>query len=117
MSNTQRRTQFLCMLATLIKFAEENYIELICADFFRTTARQKELFDEGKSKCDGTNIKSQHQRWLAADMYIVEDGKLITDSKEYTQLGMRWESMGGTWGGRWPTLHDIYHFELDNDDV
>lgn len=116
MSNTQSRTQFLGMFATLLKFAEENYIELICADFFRTTERQKQLFDEGKSKCDGTTTKSQHQKWLAADLYIVEDDRLITDSPKYTQLGMRWESMGGTWGGRWPSLNDIYHYELSDDD-
>jgi hypothetical protein len=118
MTNTQRRTDFLGMLSTIIQFAEENCIEIICADFWRSTERQKELFDAGKSKCDGVSTKSQHQLWLAVDLYIIDGyGKLVTEeTPDYIKMGERWESMGGVWGGRWPSLHDIFHFEYGQDD-
>jgi peptidoglycan LD-endopeptidase CwlK len=40
----------------------------------RTAVRQKQLFDEGASRCDGYNRRSKHQSGNAVDFYAYVDG-------------------------------------------
>jgi len=107
-----KRVDFLYMIGSLLQFANDECINVICAAFYRTEAEQKKLFDQGLSKCDGVNIRSPHQDWLAMDFYIVKNDELVLDRvQEYDMLGNRWEDIGGVWGGRFASLNDIYHFE------
>lgn len=109
-----KRTEFLQKIAMLIVRAELGGIPLICFYFHRTAEDQNRLFKEHKSNCDGYTKLSKHQLWLAMDFVILDDAGICVWDHEsrYEILGEIWESYGGTWGGRWDSLKDIYHFEL-----
>jgi hypothetical protein len=110
-----KRTDFLYKIGKLLVFAEERGIPIICFTFHRTVKEQYDEFLAGRSNCDGTIKKSQHQKWLAMDFVIVdEQGNCVwEDVPEYRVLGEYWESLGGTWGGRWSSpAGDVYHMEL-----
>lgn len=112
------RWKFLGMLGVLLVFGWLKGIKVICFTFYRSPQDQKAEFEAGRSRV----IFGKHQGWLAVDLCIVddEDDDLIVDRNElrwstdprYTELGLLWELMGGTWGGRWKDPRDIYHFEL-----
>lgn len=114
MNNTQKRIKFLKMFAAFTGMAIASDIDFIVTTFYRTAAEQNERFTEGKSYCDGYSTKSKHQKWLAIDLVVIEDSQCLwAHVPEYDKLGKIWESLGGTWGGRWASLDDIYHFEWD----
>lgn len=103
------RVKFAAMAGSLLDWAYSQQISVIVTDWDRSQEEQDRLFVEGKSKVQ----HSKHQDWLAIDLCLVKNGTLIWEEcDEYTRLGEYWESIGGTWGGRWSSLHDIYHFEL-----
>ena len=112
-ANVQVRTNFFYMIARLVCEAQEQGIRVICTSFIRTTAEQRDLFERGKSRCDGTKKVSKHQLGTAADLALVKNERLIwDDAPEYGILGEIWEDLGGIWGGRWKTFRDIFHFEV-----
>jgi len=112
MTNTQKRIRFIQKFAQLTQFAKMFEIEFIIAEFHRTASRQKELYDAGKSQCDGFTHLSKHQSWLAIDLYVVKDGSLIlTRKSQYEVLGKKWKELYGIWGGDWKSLNDIFHFQ------
>ena len=55
---------------------------------------------------------SLHKRRLAVDFNLFIDGKYRTDTDSYLPLGEYWESIGGTWGGR---FGDGNHFSMEHD--
>ena len=84
----------------------------------RTAERQKELFDAGKSKCDGYNKKSYHETGKAFDIYAIVNGKpswnkialtLIAEHilKVASKMGVKLE-----WGGSWKGFKDMPHFQI-----
>lgn len=54
--------------------------------------------------------KSLHKKRLAIDLNFFRNGKYITDTEELKMIGEYWESIGGTWGGR---FGDGNHFSLE----
>ena len=52
---------------------------------------------------------SYHTHRLAVDVQLHKDGKYLRDTKDYEPLGAWWETIGGTWGGRF-TKPDGNHF-------
>lgn len=50
---------------------------------------------------------SLHLDRLANDLNLFKNGKFLTTTEEYREAGELWESMGGTWGGR---FNDGNHF-------
>jgi len=52
---------------------------------------------------------SLHKMRLAVDFNLFINGKYQSDSLAYLPLGVYWESIGGTWGGR---FEDGNHFSL-----
>jgi len=111
------RTEFLHKIGRLLCWCADNDISIICFTFYRSPEQQKIEYDAGRSKV----LHGKHQDWLAMDLALWDDADMdgIVDKDEirwkddprYTQMGEQWESVGGTWGGRWKDLHDIYHFE------
>ena len=77
---------------------------------------QELLVANGKSK-----VKyGKHNDRLAIDLLIAKDGADLQD-EEYRPIGEYWESIGGTWGGRFGVKKEDYdkkvgwdagHFEL-----
>ena len=43
---------------------------------------------------------SFHYKRLAIDLNLFKDGVWLQDTESHTQFGEYWESLGGTWGGR-----------------
>jgi len=110
---TSDRIKLIHLFGKLIQYAYENNIDFIITTFYRTAEEQNKLYKEGKSKCDGYKVKSRHQLWRAVDVAVLRDGNIIWEGDEYTRLGEYWESLGGTWGGRWKEPSgDLYHFEV-----
>jgi len=55
---------------------------------------------------------SCHKLRLAMDLNLFKDGKYCTDGEAHKPLGEKWESMGGSWGGR---FQDANHYSLEHD--
>lgn len=121
------RLQHIAELALAWGVADFSVIE-----GFREISRQRELFAQGKSLCDGVNKRSKHNHSpsLAFDLLpspaIVNGVNVWNDPQRFhvlagviyaaaAQLGhkIRW---GGDWDGDGnnadSTLHDLPHFEL-----
>ncbi|MHC4707252.1 MAG: M15 family metallopeptidase domain-containing protein [Planctomycetota bacterium] len=43
---------------------------------------------------------SFHSKKLAQDVNLFKDGKYLDKTEDHEPLGLFWESLGGTWGGR-----------------
>jgi peptidoglycan LD-endopeptidase CwlK len=110
----------------LIKIAEMA-ITITAVDFgipadggIRTADRQFELFQDGKSKCDGFNKKSEHQTGLALDFYAFVDGKASWEKEHLAMVAaafLQSASMLGyklNWGGLWKGFVDMPHVQLVN---
>jgi peptidoglycan L-alanyl-D-glutamate endopeptidase CwlK len=126
-TNTEKRVRFLELFGLLCTKAKVEGIQFIVWTFDRTPQEQNYLYQQGRTRpgkvitnCDGYIKKSAHENWLAIDLAIVKNGKVVWDPiPEYFDLGEYWESLGGTWGGRFSAASgvsgDIYHFEYKGD--
>ena len=85
----------------------------------RSAAEQKALFDEGKSKCDGYTVLSNHQSGNALDVYAFVDGKASWDALHLTTVAAAMlqaaieQGVSLQWGGHWTSWQDMPHFELN----
>lgn len=94
------------MIAKLIQWAYSNGYELTFGDAYR----DPRLFGEvGKSMGYGA-ASSCHKLRLAVDLNLFKDGVFQTTTDAHRPLGEYWESLGGTWGGR---FNDGNHYSLE----
>jgi len=49
----------------------------------------------------GHKKHSFHYKRLAIDLNLFLDGKYLVKTNDHLPLGLFWESIGGSWGGRW----------------
>jgi hypothetical protein len=56
--------------------------------------------------------KSLHYIGLARDINLFRNNIYLTKTSDYEKLGIYWESMGGTWGGRFKN-RDGCHFSIE----
>ena len=110
----KKQTQFVEMLCQLLMFA--NRI---------STAEKKYVFTLGDayrspSYNDYINghPNSLHTKRLAVDLnlFVIENGNVtfLTDTNDHRPFGEFWESIGGSWGGR---FNDGNHYSLEHDGV
>jgi len=93
----------------------------------RTQKEQYQLFLDGKSKCDGTIKKSNHQPTLvremkqgnAFDIFAYIDGKaswnktyLEAIARHLQQVAENRYNVDLEWGGDWRSWKDMPHFQL-----
>ena len=52
---------------------------------------------------------SLHKSRLAIDLHLFKDGVYLTETSDHEPLGLYWESIGGSWGGR---FKDGNHYSL-----
>lgn len=66
----------------------------------------------------GTGItNSLHGLRLAIDFNIFDENEqLINDNKQLEKIGLYWETLGGSWGGRFKKV-DSGHFSLEHNGV
>lgn len=124
---TDQQAEFTQMVGRLIAYAgEQGYLlrfgdawrstdPLACPACGRTTTYQALLKHNGRSKV----AYSKHNDRKAVDFIIEKIAGAMQDA-DYRVLGAYWESLGGTWGGRFgvPTADfarklgwDANHFE------
>ena len=54
---------------------------------------------------------SFHYKRLAIDLNLFKDGEYLTETQDHRPLCLFWESIGGTWGGRFKNP-DGNHYSL-----
>lgn len=85
MSLRNNQSAFASAVGQLINFAYAQGYELTFGDAW---AR------------DGHSNNSFHYKRLAIDLNLFKGGEYLTKTTDHLPLGKFWESLGGTWGGR-----------------
>lgn len=128
----EKQREFTLMLAGLITWAYAHGMELTLGEAFRSD-EQAEInalgADGRRALCrllqplfpqlaaaiannTGSGIRgSLHGQRLAVDVNLFLGGVFQTTTEAYRPLGEQWESIGGTWGGR---FGDGNHFSLEH---
>lgn len=108
----QKQRRFTRMLADLINFAYANGYELTVGDAYRDPRLHGEM---GVKKGYG-HASSNHKQRLAMDFNLFKDGKFLTGTEDHRPLGEYWESIGGSWGGRFGNP-DGNHYSIEHNGV
>lgn len=116
MTLRERQSAFLEMIAQLIVDEIE---PLVCLEWKRTIEQQQINVARGVSQ----TMKSKHLDGLAMDFCFLrdlqDDGKINWGHEKYLPMGLRWEALGGRWGGRFGEVPgkgngwDCGHFEFN----
>src|SRR3990167_523642 len=107
MTLSAKQRLFTRMVADLIIWAYQNGYELTWGETYRTPQQAAKNAIEGKGISN-----SLHCDRLAVDFNLFKDGVFLTETKHHEPLGLYWESIGGTWGGR---FNDGNHYSLAHD--
>lgn len=103
----QKQSRFVRMVAQLIDKAHELGYELTFGDAYR----DPRVHGEQGVKKSYSEGRSAHKHRLAIDLNLFKDGKFLANTSDHTPLGVYWESLGGTWGGR---FNDGNHYSLEH---
>ena len=95
MSLRDRQSVFAKRVALLILFAYERGYEVTFGDAYAH---------------DGHIAESFHYKRMAIDLNLFRNGRFLTKTSDHEPLGLFWESIGGTWGGR---FDDGNHYSQD----
>jgi len=95
----QKQRWFTAMIAELITYAYANGYELTFGDAFRNP------------DIIYGHQNSLHKQRLAVDFNLFKNGEYLTKTSDHEPLGIFWESIGGTWGGR---FDDGNHYSLEH---
>lgn len=90
----QKQSIFARMVADLIMWAYDQGYEITFGDTYAKT---------------GHKTGSLHYSRLAIDLNLFKDGQYLQTTEAHQPLGDYWESIGGTWGGR---FNDGNHYSL-----
>lgn len=102
MSLVTKQDKFTGMVALFILHAQQLGYQITGSDWYRA-----ESINYGLSN-------SLHKKRLAWDFNLFKDGKFLKTTEEYQVMGEYWESIGGTWGGR---FNDGNHISLEHEGV
>ncbi len=105
MTLRQKQSKFIRMLALLFLHADHLGYELTMGRGYAS----KEA-----NKADGGHPRSNHMNRLAIDLNLFKEGRFLSSTESHTELGEYWESIGGTWGGR---FNDGNHYSLEHNGV
>lgn len=105
----QKQRRFARMVGRLIERAYEMGYEVTLGDAYR----DPRVHGDWGRKLSGSYsaASSVHKLRLAIDLNLFRDGKYLADTADHRPLGEWWESIGGTWGGRW---NDGNHYSLEH---
>ena len=93
----QKQRKFTRMIGLLIAKAYELGYELSFGDAWAKT---------------GHKVGSCHYIRLAVDLNLFKDGVYLRETEDHLTLGEYWESIGGSWGGR---FKDGNHYSLEHE--
>lgn len=101
-----RQVVFAKLLPRLIDKAFELGFEVTLGDTFR----DPRVHGAVGVKLGYGHPKSCHKLRLAVDLNLFKDGKFLETTEDHRPLGEWWESVGGTWGGR---FNDANHYSFE----
>ena len=107
MTLREKQSKFALMVAKLILKAYELGYELTLGDAYR----DPRVFGAPGVKKGYGEANSFHKQRLAIDLNLFKDGEFLEGSESHRELGEFWESIGGTWGGRF-RIKDGNHYSL-----
>lgn len=109
LSLREKQTRFAQMVAHLILMADMMGFGVSLGDAYR----DPRVFGAvGKKKGYGRS-QSNHKIRLAIDLNLFNsDGDYLTETTDHEPLGEYWESIGGSWGGR---FNDGNHYSLEHE--
>lgn len=110
MSLSSKQRNFVRMVGLLIEHAYQQGYELTFGDAYRDPRLHGEMGKKGGYGAPN----SCHKIRLAVDFNLFKDGKYLTATDDYLPLGLYWESIGGSWGGRFKG-GDGNHFSLEHE--
>ena len=87
MTLRQKQSKFVRMIADLIIWTYNNGYEMTFGDAYVSTRT-------------GHMKASLHYDRLAVDLNLFKDGEWLQSTEEHRSIGEFWESLGGSWGGR-----------------
>jgi hypothetical protein len=93
----RKQRKLVRMIADLIIFAYAQGYELSFGDAWAKT---------------GHKVNSNHYIRLAIDLNLFKDGVWLKKTEDHKPLGEFWESIGGSWGGR---FGDGNHYSLEHE--
>lgn len=108
----EKQSRFAQMVAALILKAKELGYEVTLGEAYRTPEQAALNARKGSGISN-----SLHTIRLAVDIQLFQSGKYLDQSEQYEPLGVWWESIGGSWGGRFKTRPDGNHFSLEHNGV
>lgn len=106
----QKQFRFVRMTGQLLAWAHANGYELTTGDGYR----DPRVFGAMGVRQGYGESKSAHKQRLAHDWHLFKDGRFLPNTEDHRPLGEYWESLGGTWGGR---FNDGNHYSLAHDGV
>lgn len=86
MSDREKQSVFVKKVALLILFIYDQGYELTFGDAWAKSGHMRGSF---------------HYKRLAIDLNLFKGGVWLDGTEDHTFAGEFWESIGGTWGGRW----------------
>jgi hypothetical protein len=109
---SEKQQLFTVLIAQLITFAQDNGMRLTFGEAYRTPEQA------ALNAKNGSGISnSLHTQRLAVDFNLFVNGQYKTRTGDYQALGEYWESLGGSWGGRFKKNPDGNHFSLEHNGV
>lgn len=97
MTLREKQSKFAVMVSRLIQKAVELGYEVTLGD----------------GRCTvGHKNNSLHYIGLAQDLNLFKDGKYLQSTEDHKTLGEWWESIGGSWGGR---FNDGNHYSIEHE--
>jgi len=99
------QTKFTKMLPLLLNKAFELGYDVTLGDAFR----DPRVFGPLGIKLGYGEVNSNHKQRLAIDLNLFKNGVFLQSTEDHKPLGEYWESIGGTWGGR---FNDGNHYSL-----
>ncbi len=103
----EKQRKFTKMLAELILWAYDNGYEITIGDAYR----DERVFGKPGERKGYGHPNSCHKIRLACDLNLFKGEKFLSRTEDHLELGEKWESMGGTWGGR---FQDGNHYSLEH---
>jgi hypothetical protein len=106
----EKQRKLPTMIVQLITYAYANGYELTFGDAFRDPRVHGGLGE----KIGYGHKNSGHKQRLAVDFNLFKNGVFLTNTEDHKPLGEFWESIGGSWGGRFA---DGNHYSLEHDGI
>lgn len=110
MTLLEKQQYFVSLLPKLLTKAFELGYQVTIGDAYR----DPRLHGAMGVKLGYGDRNSNHKQRLAIDLNLFKDGEFLQSTEDHRILGEYWESLGGTWGGR---FNDGNHYSLEHNGV